>query len=478
MIEQSGELRESLAKAISLHSSQKPLLVVDAAAECIRVHELVRLANGVPSGRSWRTPWSQLLRNEQLDRRAVLDRVPHLHDAATVLLACTSAAGMRPLLALNWLAAERPDAQTARVDGAPVADLIREVIAEEPLGQSYELVTVREAESGRPELSGRLLFPVGSRRGDREPLELRCEPAGEDGTVFAVMAWSPEKGTLSMVSLRRIRLAPGRYRLSAELRGPGRIAFHGLPGPLLREERSAAELVAALPARLARTVPQTHLICAVETRGEPDAVAARLHRARAVITEMAAGRRPGFTVSLVEYGSHSYERRPRGTPVEVLVWNGPPDKALTSLDELAARPTEPPGHPRAAPVECVLTEVDGRLGAAAPARSGTRKAEAGRTALLLFGDRPPHPPLPVPGLLPCPAGVDWEEPLARLRHGRRVRVGAVCADPAARSHPAWTRLAGGAPADAGATGLQMLVARLGLGPDEGYRVPFPISESP
>ncbi|NDU75238.1 hypothetical protein GWI34_21805 [Actinomadura sp. DSM 109109] len=462
-----------------MHSSQKPLLVVDATAASLDVHELVRLENGVPSGRTWRTPWADLVRYDQLDREAVLDRVPHLRDAPTVLLACTHTSGMRPLLAHGWLAAERPDARTARVDGAPVTELLREVIAEEPLSQSYELVTVREAESGRPELAGLLLFPVGSRRGDRESVTLRCEPAGDGGTVFAVMAWSPERGTLSLVSRRRIRLPPGRYRLSAELRGPGRIGFHGLPGPLLREERSTDELVAALPARLARTAPRAHLVCAVETAGPRDGgePAARFARAHEVISEVAAGPRPGLAVSLIVYGSHSYERRPRGTPVDVPVWAATPDRALSALDELAARPPAPGGHPRAAPVECVLAEVEARLGARGRAAApGARDAEQERTALLLVGDRPPHPPWPTPGLLPCPAGVDWEEALARLRSRPHVRVGALCDRPSALSHPAWARIAGPSPDGTGSGGLSGLVTRLGLGPDEGYRVPFPISE--
>ncbi|WP_179278619.1 hypothetical protein [Actinomadura mexicana] len=461
---------------------------MDATAESLDVHELVRLENGVPSGRTWRTPWSGLVRYEQLDRQAVLDRVPRLHDAPTVLLACTFTSGMRPLLAHDWLAAQRPDARTARVNGASVTELLREVIAEEPLSQSYELVTVREAGSGRPELSGLLLFPVGSRRGDRESLTLRCEPAGEDGTVFAVMAWSPERGTLSLVSRRRIRLAPGRYRLSAELRGPGRIGFHGLPGPLLREERSTEELVAALPVRLAPAAPRAHLVCAVEAAaqqdeadGGPGAVAARVSRVREVIEEVAAGPRPGLTVSLIAYGSHSYERRPRHGPVDVVLWKSSPDKALTALDELAARPPIPPGHPRAAPVECVLAEVEARLAervrSAEPSGPGARGAEPERTALLLAGYRPPHPPWPTPGLLPCPAGVDWEEALVQLVHRRRVRVGAICDRPETRSHPAWARITGRSPRAGADTGrLSDLVARLGLGPDEGYRVPFPISE--
>ncbi|WP_339154693.1 hypothetical protein [Actinomadura luteofluorescens] len=464
-----------------MHSSQKPLLVVDATAEGLDVHELVRLENGVPSGRTWRTPWSGLVRYDQLDRGAVLDRVPRLHDAPTVFLTCTFTSAMRPLLAHEWLAAERPDARTARVHGARTAELLREVIDDEPLSQSYELVTVREAASGRPELSGLLLFAVGARRGERASLTLRCEPAGEDGTVFAVMAWSSERRTLSLVSRRRIRLTPGRYPLSAELRGPGRVSFHGLPGPLSREERSTDELVAALPARLARTMPRTHLVCAVEVcAAEADAVAARVSRAREVIGEVAVGMRPGLTVSLIAYGSHSYERRPRGSPVEVLLWDASADKALAALDELYARPPGPPGHPRAAPVECVLAEVDARLAArgrtAARPSPGVRGAEAERTALVLVGDRPPHPLWPTPGHLPCPAGADWEEALVRLRHQRRVRVGALCDRPATRSHPAWARLAGEPPAGADAGGLSELVARLGLGPDEGYRVPFPISE--
>ncbi|MFD0536724.1 hypothetical protein ACFQY7_26355 [Actinomadura luteofluorescens] len=42
--------------------------MVDATAEGLDVHELVRLENGVPSGRTWRTPWSGLVRYDQLDR--------------------------------------------------------------------------------------------------------------------------------------------------------------------------------------------------------------------------------------------------------------------------------------------------------------------------------------------------------------------------------------------------------------------------
>ncbi|MFD0899800.1 hypothetical protein [Actinomadura sediminis] len=464
MADPGEELQKSLTKSIRALSGHHRLIVVEAAADGINAYRISRDANGVPGGRFWHRTWEDLSDDGAPAKDAVV-RAARLDPDAATLLACTFPDGAEPAQAIAWLQAAAPDAQTHTAPGAAIGRMLRAAIDDEPLARLYELVTLVADPAGRLRFTGRVLFPVGSRRHDTVPLDLRFHPTDERGAALAVVSWSDRR--FRLVSVQRAHVPPGRYELIAELERPGRVRFHGLPDEPVPDDRTWEELVAAVPDRLPPTPPDVHLVCAIETAGPPERVAARLDRAAQFLRAAAAGGGAGLAVSLVAYGPHAFVRRPPPA-VKVLADRRSPEDVQVVLDALRERDPGDVGYPRAAAVECALAEAERLLTAADPARP----------ALLVIGDRPPHPAAVSPSeVLPCPTAADWEGTLRGLRRRSGFACGAVTDRPARRADPFWTRLAGDGLAGQDAVDVPRLGARLGLGPAEPRRVPFPFDET-
>lgn len=131
----------------------------------------------------------------------------------------------------------------------------------------------------------------------------------------------------------------------------------------------------------------------------------------------------------------------------------PSESALRSLGWLGAADI---GYRDAAQVEDMLAEVVQRL---------STMDESRPTALLVFGDRPPHPAQAGDGLLPCPLGHDWQQSLNSIKLRSDVVVVAIRDDLAAPGTAAWAHL--------GATMLLALnsVDKDALGRRIGFVVP-------
>ncbi|MBE1530707.1 hypothetical protein [Actinomadura algeriensis] len=460
------DLQKSLTKAVRGLSGHHRLIVVEAAADGISTYQVQRNAADVPKARVWNATWEELSADGAPLKERVL-AAARLDPEAVTLLTCTFPDGTDAAQAIAWLQAAAPDAQTHMAPGAALGELLRTVIADEPLTQLYELATLVPDPDGTLRFKGHRLFTVDSRRHDTVRLDLRFHQTDELGAALAVISWSERR--FRLVSVQRAHVPPGRYEVIAELERPGRVRFHGLPAEPVRDDRTWDELVAAVPDRLPPEPPDVHLVCAIETAGPPERVAARLDRAAQFVRAAADDGGPGLTVSLVAYGPHAFVRRPPPA-VKVIADRRSAADARRVLDALRDRePAGDSGYPNAAAVECALAEVDRLLA------GGGRE----RPALLLIGDRPPHPPAVHPSeVLPCPEAADWQAALRALRRRPGLAVGAVTDRPARRADPFWTRLAGDALAGQEAVDVPGLGARLGLGPAEPRRVPFPFDETP
>ncbi|OLT36889.1 hypothetical protein BJF79_30520 [Actinomadura sp. CNU-125] len=337
---------------------------MEAAADGISTYQVQRNAADVPKARVWNATWEDL----SADGAPVKERVlaaARLDPDAVTLLACTFPDGTEPAQAIAWLQAAAPDAQTHMAPDVPLGELLRTVIADEPLTQLYELATIVPDPDGTLRFKGRMLFTVDARRHDTVQLDLRFHQTDELGAALAVISWSQRR--FRLVSVQRANVPPGRYEVIAELERPGRVRFHGLPTEPVRDDRTWDELVAAVPDRLPPAPPDVHLVCAIETAGPPEQVAALLDRAGQFVRSAAAGGAPGLAVSLIAYGPHAFVRRPPPA-VKVLADRRSADDALRVLDALRDRePAGDPGYPHAAAVECALAEA-GRLIAAAARR--------------------------------------------------------------------------------------------------------------
>jgi hypothetical protein len=369
----------------------------------------------------------------------------------------------------SGLAALRADETfTVAEFGAPVfhstippEEVLRDVIDNEPLTEWHELVVLRRTRSGRLVFQSCPLFPPGAQRGYRQDLTVRCEPSDEHGTVFAVVA--AERAGFRLVSVSSASLDPGVYDLTAELLRPGEFGFGGLPGRLRPDHRSWAELVAAVPPSLDRREP-AHLICAVEVCGTAGQFQERLSRIEQLIGQ--AGTADGrLAVSLVCYGPHSFDRGPEER-ASVLTWAGTSEDALSALAGRREQGAAAVGYPRAAQLECVLTEVAGRL-----------TGREGRPVLVTVGSRPAFPPRvdSRTQILPCPYRRDWRLALGHLRRHPGAAFGAIHDhDP---DSGIWTQLGSAAFARADAVDMRRFAADLGLGSDALQYVPFPLVET-
>ncbi len=457
MIE-SGEafLRKTLAEAVVELVDDRRLFVAEVAADGITTFELYRDEAGTPCGKGRRAVrWGDA---DEWEQGALVRATKIPRDARVILV------GSHPSVdadqAMSRLRAARPDAAVFTEAGAEVRALLREVIEDGPLQHAYDLVVLKEdATTGRPELGCEQLFSSGTRRGETVTMTLQCAPSDDHGTVFAVVTW--KHGLPTPVSIDVAKVSPGRYEVTAELRRPGKVTFTGLSG-LRRDHRNWNDIVAQVPPTYATDDTPAHLICAVETAGATMTVGERLGRVRQMINAVSAELAERARVSLVVYGSHSYDKGVPDRPVEVLSWMEPPASALRTLADLEERPFADDGFPGAAQLEDMLAMVADRL---AHARA------SGRTVLLTLGGLPPHPPsVHRSEILPCPYRRDWEQEVRRLK-GSRVKLGAICDRPVGE---VWHRLGGGAPADLNAVDVRRLCVDLGLVVPPGGRIPFPL----
>ncbi|MEV4562859.1 hypothetical protein AB0K12_03715 [Nonomuraea sp. NPDC049419] len=364
---------------------------------------------------------------------------PEGRDAVVVLPA---ADGPEQEASLRAITAWCPAAQVMRPLGVKAADLLRDLAAQAPLRQSYDLVVVRErAADGRLELAGQPLFAAGTLPGQDVHVAVTC--TGPGGMLLAVSAWAGPLEPSGLVSVDHAPLPPGRHTLRAVLEAPGRVGFPGV-ADLRPHTGSWAEVVAGLPARLRPPSSRpAHLICAIETTGAQDELEARCHWP-AYLIDLLADSPTQFSV--ISYGTHVFgERHPTHVPPRVALWAGSAAQARLALDSL--RPT-PPTYPNAAQVEDVLAELRGLL-----------PQDRARTALLTIGARPPHPRrVGRDRVPPCPHRHDWQALLQELERRHGTRFAAIC-DAAS---PAWERLGSAALYQVDAVDVEELAARLDL----------------
>ncbi|MFI6796656.1 hypothetical protein [Streptosporangium canum] len=460
--------RKAIAQALADLADTDRLTLVEVAADGVVTFLLHRDDNGRPLGRSWSATWPDLAGERGWDartREAVLRTARASSSSADVILVAASSADPRAEQALAWLRAAHPTAQVLRTE-APIAALIREVIADDPLTRSYELVVVlADSSTSRPRLTSRQLFPLGSRPGARTRITLRCEAAGAHGTAFAVVTWQGPKPRL--LSVQSAPVAPGRYEVTAELVRPGRVRFAGLPA-LSPDPRDWDQLVAALPDRPAGGTGPTHLVCAVEVCGADDQVAERLSRARQMISSASGELGDLLRVSLLAYAAHSYDLSAPEFPVRVAAWEAGVGEALNALGALEGQGAVARGypyHPHAAQLEDMLAVVVERLGRADPTPA----------VILTIGGRPPHPARTDQSrILPCPHRHDWRKLIATLGQRPSTVLGAICDQPADQAHQAWHRIGAAALAHLEAVDVRGLAAELGLVAPSPVHFPFPL----
>ncbi|HMH92334.1 MAG TPA: hypothetical protein VK586_14765, partial [Streptosporangiaceae bacterium] len=384
---------------------------------------------------------------------------------ASRVIACRAPAGPEAGLSLTALRAAYPDAGVLWSTD-PAAELAEQAIAATPLTQGHELVVLRRTRSGRLLLGGYPLFPAGARRGDQCPLTIACEPADSRGTVLALVASAAPLG-FRLLSVRSARIAPGTYRLTAELRGPGQVDFQGLPDILEAEQRSWPELIAMVPEELPRLVP-AHLICAIEASGSQEEVRQRVAQVRQLLSLVADRRSSELSVSVIAYGPHAVSWGETDEPPAVLAWAVRPAAAAAALGGMPGRAADRPGYARAAQLECVLAEVGARL------QSEPRRA---RPVLVTAGSRPAFPPRvdPRTEIIPCPHRSDWQRSLAELHEQQPgITFGAIRD---AEPDGIWAELGRDALARRGAAADTTFAVSLGLLSATAQRIPFPLADA-
>jgi hypothetical protein len=454
-------LTQVLAEQLARLGAGEALALVELGADGIVSWEVHRDSSGTP--RAWHWPAVPV---SSLGRAGVRpEQLPHTVARAgaeshlTLVVSSPDEPGSGPF---GLLSSAHPDAPVLRGAG-PLGTVLRDVIADDPLTCWYELVGLRPTKSGRLLFGTQPLIPPGARRGYRRKFVVRCERSDDHGTVFAVV--SAEQGRrLHLLSVESATLAPGVYRLTAELRRPGLVGWLGLPAKPGLDHRRWSELVAAVPERLDRAGP-AHLICAIEVSGSQGQVEDRISRVEQLIrgVDDVDG---GLNISLISYGPHSFERGGPDSSPAVLTWATTSQHALSALSALRDRGPMRVGYPRAAQLECVLAEVADRL-----------TGPEGRVALVSVGARPAFPPRvdPRTEILPCPRRRDWRLALGRLRQQPGIAFGAI-RDPGP-NEAIWTELGREAFAPVDAVDIIGFATSLGLQSGTVPRVPFPLIET-
>jgi hypothetical protein len=442
-------------------------MVAELSTDGVKKWKIKRAPNGTPKCLYWEPePWLSLYDNDELDETK-LREVVLPSNGAPVLLVRSSIDGP---LADDAYRRLRSDPQVGLAVTSPesLETSIGQVLTQSALTQFYELVALSLSKSGRCELSACQLFPPGSSRGEKARVRVRCEPSGEHGTAFAIVARS-QSGSFQLVSVTLVKATPGIYDLTAELRRPGEVRFAGLDGDVLSERCRWSELLDSLPGRL-ELAPRGHLVCLVETSGATEVVADRLDQAEKLIEVL-----PGAAVSLVTYGPHAVGRDYKDSPLTVLSWAESKSTVLEQVKELREHGPMPTGYPLAARVECALTEVADLL--------ARKEKEAAwhdrRLAVVTIGARPAFPPGRDPSppfIIPCPARHDWRGAVQRIgKYPSGVTFGAIV--DRQPQHAIWERLGHDAIAVASSVfDARNFASRLGLVNLGAEPVPFPLFE--
>ena len=279
------------------------------------------------------------------------------------------------------------------------------------LAEEWNVAGLRRSPSGNLHFNLVPLFAPGAVPGDRFTFTVRCPPADEHGTVFAVVGRLPgDAERLTLRSVQSAPIPPGTYQVTAELVSvqPGRVRFHGLPVSPRDDPRNWQEIVSAVPHRLRPRVGPNHLITAIEVSGPGDLVAARINAMRQFVAYVAEADFGPLSCTVITYGPHSVNARYEGypeVPVTTLARADTAAAALSALATLAQRPAAPFGYTAAAQLECVLAELNIQL-----------TGQEGRPVLVVAGGRPPHPwrVEPVSRILPCSRRNDWRIHLGNL----------------------------------------------------------------
>ena len=344
-------LTRELAKEVAGLGVGEALAIAEFDPAGIVFWEVRRDQNGTPQAQSWPPePWPQhagIVSDHELDRMVRAEAGGRLILIAVPLSGAAAAA-------FDRLCSAYPETPVFRCT-AVLGQVLRDVIVNDPLTHWYELVVLRRIGSGRLVLKGCQLFPPGAEAGDSQPFAIRCEPSDQYGTAFAVVAHEQVR-RFELVSVTSAMLPPCSYQLTAELRRPGLVRFRGLPAELRADPRSWPELVAAVPPRFDTPEP-AHLICAIEVSGPGKRVLERIDRIEQLIRHVASDAEGGLHVSVLSYGPHSFDRSAPEVPTSILSWAAPSTMALAELDRLRQRGPADIGYPRAAQLECMLTEV-------------------------------------------------------------------------------------------------------------------------
>jgi hypothetical protein len=172
-----------------------------------------------------------------------------------------------------------------------------------------------------------------------------------------------------------------------------------------------------------------------------------------------------LSVSLISYGPHAFNRKVPDEPAKVLAWTANSKIALAALAELGMRKPVEGEYPRAAQLECALTEVARLL-----------SVRDGRPVLVTVGSRPPFPPrMDVRSeILPCPDRRDWRRPLQKLYGVPGITFGALRDQNALGE--IWTRLGREALEQVDVVDMRRFAADLGLC-RTAVSVPFPLIDT-
>jgi hypothetical protein len=455
-------LIQELADRVAALRERDVLTVVELAKAGVITWRIARDSNGTP--RCWRwppKPWLALEDNGGLNV-PMLREIALSAEGVPMLLVRSAVDGPRASRAFAALEADVPIASIFTCTES-LEKLLGEVLADDRLTQFYELVVIRRSRSGRPELGGQQLFPPGAKRGETQQVSVRCEPGDDLATAFAVVAVAPVR-RFRLVSVRTVRVAPGSYTITAELRRPGVVSFDGLgDASFSREDRSWSELVASLPVRI--EPPRSgHLICMVETSGSNEQVEERLYRVGQLM-RLVPGAAARQSVSLICYGPHAVGRDYPEEPVRVLAWARTSKEALAEVDKLSERGAAKTGYARAAQLECALDQVVKKL---------LPKEE--RCVLVTVGARPAFPPGRdlVSGLIPCPQRNDWRTVLKRLGQSQDCSFGAILDDKS--TDEIWAQLGRDALVYGSPVDVPSFARRLGLLNSATAHIPFPLDE--
>jgi len=464
-------LASGLADEVRDLAKGRTLRIAQFTADGLVLWDVRRDDAGTPHAYSWPAlPWSDFLDLDVLSGPE-LNRAARPGDGGRMVLVCSSPDHSYAHRAYELLGRDHGRAPAFRYLGS-LGDLLHRVMAASPLTQWYELVVLRRTPSGRVILTGAQLFPPGARRGERQPFTIRCEPGGENGTVFAVMATESVE-EVHPVSVKSASLNPGVYDVTAVLCRPGLVRFDGLPTRMREERRSWAEIVATVPTSLSLS-RSAHLICAIEVSGPRDLVYERIERAKKLIRDVNIGSRDRLTVSLISYGPHAVGRMFPEEPIRVLAWAQGSMTAVAALnklkDRVRARAPVEPGYVRAAQLECVLATISEKL-----AELGDQET---RPVIVTIASRSafPHQMDPVSEIVPCPDRVDWRRVLKDLLEHPGIAFGLISDH--GPDEEIWIHLSNDALASMNDVvfNVQHFAERLGL-LSEAEDVPFPLIES-